>query len=297
MQDQEPVVLNRLRSLGQRGLALNRSVEVWLVDPDAFADESLPCRRCLSPAERQRLDGLHFQRDRKLYFAAHVFLRHLLCLYQPNDPADWQFEASSRGRPEILQPLEPAAARLRFSLSHTQGLIAVAVARGWEVGVDVERRRADIDFATLVPSLLAGPEKTWFHGIAPAARDAAFVSLWTLKEALLKACGAGVGEDLCNIALLHSLHDPRVIISRSRHLASYPDWTVAFGEAEGRFALAVAAHGRLSTAPNASVDRRRLAVFDLRRPGIDPQGSALVNAVLLPVKAGSAAPARSLIPA
>jgi 4'-phosphopantetheinyl transferase len=298
MQRHRLPVLNCLRPFAQRGLALNRSVEVWLADPDALADECLAQRCCLSSAERQRLEGLHFQRDRMLYLASHVFLRQLLCLYQPNEPAEWHFEAGPHGRPLIVQPLEAPGLRLHFSLSHTHGLIAVAVARGWEVGVDVERARDDTDLDLVCEALLAGPEKLWFPRIAPASRASAFASLWTLKEALLKACGAGIGEDLGKLALLHSLDDPCVVITRSRHLATYPEWSVVFGTAPGGHALALAAHGRLTTAAEAPpAGRRRVAVFDLRQADVDPRGAKLCNAVLLPVKAASTAPARTLVPA
>lgn len=290
-------MLNCLRPFARRGLTLYQSIEVWLADADVLSAECTALQRCLSPAERLRLESLHFPHDRSLYVASHVFLRHLLCVYQPNDPADWQFESSAEGRPEIVQPLDLPAERLRFSLSHTHGLVAVAVARGWQVGVDVERARAGTDFDIITPSLLAGSEKSWFPQIAPEAREAAFVSLWTMKEALLKACGAGIGEDLDKIALLHSLHDPRVIITRSRHLACSPHWTVALGTAEGGYALAVAAQGRLSIAANALAGRRRVVVFDLRRPATDLQGGELSNAVLLPVKAASMIPARTPVPA
>lgn len=290
-------MLNCLRPFARRGPALYRSVEVWLADADALSAECTELQRCLSPAERLRLEALYFPRDRTLYLASHVFLRHLLCLYQSNDPADWQFESSAEGRPEIVQPLDRPAERLRFSLSHTHGLIAVALARGWHVGVDVERAREGTNFDIITPSLLAGSEKSWFSQIAPAAREAAFVSLWTMKEALLKACGAGIGEDLDKVALLHSLHDPRVIITRSRHLACSPNWNLAFGTAEGGYALAVAAQGRLSIAASASAERRRIVVFDLRRPATDLQGAELSNAVLLPVKVASTTPARTLVPA
>ncbi len=290
-------MLTCLRPFARRGPALYRSVEVWLADADALGAECAALLRCLSPAERLRLESLHFPRDRNLYLASHVFLRHLLCVYQPNDPADWQFESSAEGRPEIAQPLEPPAERLRFSLSHTHGLIAVAVARGWQVGVDVERMREHTDFDVITPSLLAGSEKNWFPQIEPAGREAAFVSLWTMKEALLKACGAGIGEDLDKVALLHSLHDPRVVITRSRHLAGAPEWNVAFGTADGGYALAVAAQGRLSIAGSAPAERRRIAVFDLRGTVVEPQGGALANAVLLPVKAASTTPARTPVPA
>lgn len=290
-------MLSCLHPFAARGAALNRAVEVWLADPALLAAECQAQRACLSRAELQRLDSLHFPRDRTLYLASHVLLRHLLSLYQPHDPADWVFETTPQGRPELVQPMAAPENRLRFSLSHTRGLIAVAVARGWAVGVDVERPRTRLDVAALAPLLLAPAEKTWFAQVEPAGREAAFLHLWTLKEALLKACGAGIGTDLAYIALLHSVHDAQVVITRSRHLACYPEWSVVFGSAEGGCALAVAAHGRLCTSPQAAVERRRLAVFDLRQPQVPLQGRSLCNARLLPVKAASTTSARPLVPA
>ena len=273
---------------------MNRAVELWLVAPEAIETADAASRRCLSPSERARWHSLRFERSRQLYGAAHVFLRHVLCLYQNNDPADWRFEGGPLERPELVQPRTPPAECLRFSLSHTEGLIAVAVARGWRVGVDVEHARADLDLDLLAPSLLTPSECAWFDRLQPALRGPAFLTLWTLKESLLKACGVGLAEDLRSIALLDSLVKPRIVISRSRHLAGvYPTWNVALGQARGGHAIALAAQGRLSLVDGQPADRRRLAVFDLREPTVAPQGEPLDHALLLPVKTVTPVPQRS----
>ena len=50
-------------------------------------------------------------------------------------PAEWRFVTGPAGKPEV----DPAlGAQLRFSLSHTSGLVAASVSLDDHVGVDVE---------------------------------------------------------------------------------------------------------------------------------------------------------------
>jgi amino acid adenylation domain-containing protein len=92
-------------------------------------------------------------------------------------------------------PLE-LLARLRwFNLSHSDGWALVAVARGREVGVDVERCRAELA-AGIAERFFAPDEVAALAAQPPPRRAAMFFTLWTLKEAYAKARGAGLGRPL-----------------------------------------------------------------------------------------------------
>ena len=279
-----PGAWDRLCPLGPRGALLDRSVEVWLAAPEALAEDGHRLRDELSLAEHARMARFRFERDSELYLASHVFLRQVLSLYGPHAPAAWQFDTGVRGRPEIARAQQPQGARLRFSLSHTHGLVAVAVARGWDVGVDVERHRADLDVDGLAALALAAPERAWHARLGPAERATAFVTLWTVKEAVLKACGAGIGRDLTRVAVPDGLRAPGEVIARAPGLQhDRAAWTVAFADVHGGYALAVATGGplRIGAAP---LPARRLAIYDLRRrPTL--AGDAMERAVVRPVRA------------
>ena len=73
-------MLKRLDSFAHRRHALDRAVDLWLLDPTTLSEPTGDLAVCLSDAERVRLVGLRIERDRALYLAAHVFLRHLLSL-------------------------------------------------------------------------------------------------------------------------------------------------------------------------------------------------------------------------
>lgn len=97
--------------------------------------------------------------------------------------------AAPGGKPDF------AAAGWHLSLSHGRTMAAAALCR-LPVGVDVETLRPV--HPRLFRRVLAEKERAWLEQ-APD-RDAAFLQLWTLKEAFAKYTGAGLHglpRDLC----------------------------------------------------------------------------------------------------
>jgi 4'-phosphopantetheinyl transferase len=82
---------------------------------------------------------------------------------------------------------------VHFNVSHTGGLAAIALARGREVGVDVElhrpRRRLDL----LARAALTPAERARFERLPERERLAAFLDAWSAKEAYSKLLGRGIG--------------------------------------------------------------------------------------------------------
>ena len=72
---------------------------------------------------------------------AHALARLTLSRYAPVPPEAWSFSLGEHGRPEIEGPSD--AGRLRFNLSHTRGMVACAVVRELDIGVDVGVWSAD----------------------------------------------------------------------------------------------------------------------------------------------------------
>ena len=165
-----------------------------LIPPDAWPTLAA----CLDAGERARAARFHFAADREAYVAAHALTRVLLSDHAPRAPDGWRFSANAYGRPEIL--LEPGDLPLRFNLSHSRGLVAVAVTRERDVGIDVEavdpeRLSLDLAAATFAPS-----EVAYVRSLSPAERPEALFALWTLKEAYIKAVGRGLSLPLDSFA-------------------------------------------------------------------------------------------------
>jgi 4'-phosphopantetheinyl transferase len=205
----------------------------------------------LSPDERFRCGRFRAEHDRRDYAAAHALLRTALSRHADTGPADWRFGRSPGGKPHVDAPHAPS-----FNLSHTHGVVACAVAFDLPLGVDVER----IDRRMSAAAIDAVARRCFSHGevraLGRAVRaDARFCELWTLKEAFIKATGAGLSQPLNTVAF--DLDDDASI----RFLPA-----CGVNAAEWRFALyAPSPHSRLAVAVQCG-GRRHLAI-DARATG------------------------------
>jgi 4'-phosphopantetheinyl transferase len=145
----------------------------------------------LDPAEREQAGRFVFAVNRREYIAAHGLLRCLLAEETGLDAASLRFSRAGRGAKPRLDG--PEGQGLDFNISHTKGLVVCALLRGGELGVDAEHLGRSLDLA-LARRFFAADEAEWLEGQANAAQ--AFVQLWTLKEALVKAVGQGIAMGL-----------------------------------------------------------------------------------------------------
>ena len=172
------------------------SVDLWLVSPDEIGEAVLArYRELATPAEQAAAARFHFERHRRSHLVTRAAVRVVLSKYAAIAPQDWRFELSDHGRPHISRE-HAGLSDLRFNISHTDGLIAIAVTGDGDVGVDVENvdaRQAPIDVARtcFAPAELAALRQE------PAARQSnAFFRYWTLKESYIKARGLGLSLPL-----------------------------------------------------------------------------------------------------
>lgn len=152
----------------------------------------------LSPDERARMQRFRFERDRQIYLVAHALVRTALSRYATCAPSAWTFTVNEYGRPDITPGI--CARPLRFNLSHTHGLVAVAIAQGRDVGVDVEHmypRSFDLDVAG---HFFAPAEVAALRAQPAEARRDRFFAYWTLKESYIKARGMGLALPLDQFA-------------------------------------------------------------------------------------------------
>ncbi|MET7615503.1 4'-phosphopantetheinyl transferase superfamily protein [Streptomyces sp. NPDC005408] len=175
-------------------VAATELTHLWLLPEhavDSFAGE-LGGTRLLTQDEQARMDRLLTAPLRRRFLA-----RRLLCRYALSDrtgrPLDrWRFTAGPHGRPEA----EPDEDGVRFSLSHTEGLIVCAVTQGRVCGVDVERLPTTSETADYVSRYFAADERAELAALTPAGRIVRGSELWVLKEAYLKALGTGLHRSL-----------------------------------------------------------------------------------------------------
>jgi 4'-phosphopantetheinyl transferase len=166
-----------------------RGVHVWSVDLDVPPERLAALESSLSESERERAARFHFRRDRERFTAARGSLREILGAYLGLAAGEVAFVYGAHGKPALASPL--IAGGLDFNLSHAAGVALVALVRGRPVGVDVEAQRPLGDLLGMARSVMTAPELAAFEALPAEARPGAFFTLWTRKEAYMKATGAG----------------------------------------------------------------------------------------------------------
>ncbi|ARI53182.1 4'-phosphopantetheinyl transferase superfamily protein [Streptomyces bacillaris] len=151
----------------------------------------------LSAAELRRAASFARAGDGDVYATAHAALRRLLGGYLGRPPAGLTFVrepcpgcSGPHGRPAVVQTDDAPA--LHFSLAHSRGLVAVAVAPR-VIGVDVERLPSTGTVEACARALHTR-ERAELAAVPPEERQAYFGRLWTRKEAYLKALGTGLSR-------------------------------------------------------------------------------------------------------
>jgi 4'-phosphopantetheinyl transferase len=179
------------------------------------------------------------------------------------EPAAWRFVPAPGGRPR----LDAAAGLpgLSFSLTHTRGLAACAVAPGHlQVGLDAEHLDRPTPGEEIARAYFAPVEVAALLALPPAERAEAFFALWTAKEAYLKAIGTGLALPLDRFAV--TLDEPPAIA-----FAAPPEDDPAWW----------------SLRRHAPRPGHRLALAVRRHPGEEPEirwchGGELVGSLRLP---------------
>lgn len=120
-------------------------------------------------------------------------LRALLAAYLDCATERVRFDDDVHGKPHLAGAHRDA---LQFSWSHGGDLALVALARGVDVGVDVERTATRTRALELAQRFFDPDEAVALAAHTDAARNAAFLRLWCVKEAVLKALGRGIAFGL-----------------------------------------------------------------------------------------------------
>jgi 4'-phosphopantetheinyl transferase len=196
-------------------------VHLWLVFCDEV-DERLHriYRALLSAEEKEQERRFHFSKDRLRYAITRVLVRSVLSRYSPVDLQSWSFSTNPYGRPEIAN-LAADELRLSFNVSHTQGLVVLAVTSHRAVGVDVENVRTREVSPDLADRFFAPVEAQALATVAPDQRQDRFFEYWTFKESYIKARGMGLSLPLDKFSFHYPNHRS-VYISIHRDLADDP---------------------------------------------------------------------------
>jgi 4'-phosphopantetheinyl transferase len=195
------------------------SVHVWAVVLDDESFDLIRWRSLLSSDEQARAAKFKFDRDRRRYVVAHTALREILAGYLETAAANLDFVEVGNGKPKLAASF--GVSGFEFNLSHSHERALIAVARGRELGIDIEFIKADFPFGEIAGRFFTAKEVAALRALTVHLQRQAFYKCWTSKEAFLKAKGTGLSGKLDEVEIMLE-EDERVRID-----ARVPGWSLA----------------------------------------------------------------------
>ena len=153
--------------------------------------------RLLSDDEKQRVQRYYFDRHRHCFIGSRGKLREILANKGKCQPDEIIFALSEFGKPFIREP--SSLQNVQFNASSSGLVGAVAISHNLPLGFDIEQIQTEKgrDFDLIVQAEFTREEFDWYWQYKNSInRDLAFYTLWTCKEAYLKALGIGLLGEL-----------------------------------------------------------------------------------------------------
>lgn len=168
------------------------SVHLWFATLEDLRPWSSAYGELLDPLEVERAQRFRFDQDRERFTLGHGFLRTLLGRYLDRDGSLIRFARGRFGKP-FLEGKD-----LHFNFSDTKDAILVGFTSGQEIGVDIETMKRNVDHVSVGEHYFTTEEIAEIGSLGAATQNGKrrFLELWTRKEAVLKASGVGLMDDL-----------------------------------------------------------------------------------------------------
>jgi 4'-phosphopantetheinyl transferase len=176
------------------GVHQSNELDLWIAGTDLSTRVIESLHQTLDQREKAQAVRFRLPEHRSRYIAAHGILRSVLANYLETAPSQIEFEHNSYGKPFLAGTTDRS--KVSFNMSHTNALVAVAVAWNRQVGVDIEYIQTTKEMDDIANRYFP-PDECRMLADAPAnSRPQIFHMLWSRKEALLKAAGVGLSESL-----------------------------------------------------------------------------------------------------
>lgn len=176
----------------------------WVVSLDVSERVVQAYTEHLTEDEAQRATRFRRPVDRRRYVVARGVLRELLSSHTAEPPRGVRLTNTHSGKPILLGRQDQVTPH--FNLSHAGDWAMFAISPCARVGVDIERIDGFVRALALAARFFSQEESAALWRVAPAERARRFFTVWTSKEAYIKARGEKIANRLRTFTV--ASHDP-----------------------------------------------------------------------------------------
>ena len=168
-------------------------LQIWRLDLDGPDSRGLLAQafEALTPEERQRAARMRTGTAPEEFIAGRGSLRYLLSAFLNCDPRAVGIVIGTHRKP-VLRPLR-GVRMPHFNVSHSRGVVLIALSRSGPVGIDVEYIDSAVETIDVARAAFHSDDLCRIENAGTAKEKLlAFYRCWTRREAVAKADGRGL---------------------------------------------------------------------------------------------------------
>ena len=153
----------------------------------------------LNNNERERYNRFRFEKSKIEFLVGRVLLKKYIADYLAISPTKITFDKNEYGKLYLSHTNRLRCKGIKFNLSHSSLMVAMAMTPDHEVGIDVEK--CDKDQLNLAKKFFTPNEVSFIINNKKINQIRSFYMIWTLKEAYIKAKAKGMSIPLKNFSV------------------------------------------------------------------------------------------------
>lgn len=179
----------------EAALAEDKASHVFKIDIDKYFELiKYSYQNILNTAEIDKASRFLNHVDQVRYIVTKYVLRKILANFLAIPPSQIEFHLTANKK--------PAVTGIEFNVTHSKNLILIAVSTS-PIGIDIEFINRNVNIEPLIETVFSDQE--YFFMDKSPDKLIYFYMVWTRKEALLKATGEGLIDNLTTISILASI--------------------------------------------------------------------------------------------
>jgi 4'-phosphopantetheinyl transferase len=210
----------------------------------------------LNFAELNRAERFHKELDKNRFIICRSILKIILAAHTQLDAKNIHLDYQFNKKPYLAS--HPS---LHFNISHSEDFAVIAISHN-KVGIDIEYLSEDFNFKELLSDVFKDDEILEIQNATN--KKQAFYTLWTRKEAFVKALGKGIDDDFKFIPCLDGEYS-----LDSSLLKNNENWQVCSFDLADQYLAAVAFESSPTITPNLllyTIPNEMKALIEMAQP-------------------------------
>ena len=187
-------------------------VFVYIIDVNDCLSNLARFWACLSVEEKKQAESYHSKVLTSRYIVSHGVLRYILSYYTNQFPSNVEFIYGKYKKPFLKNN------NIQFNMSHSHSMVCYLIALNYEVGIDIELEDSTLDIQEISNWIFTDAESKFLTTLAPHKKLKFFYSLWTKKEALVKALGQGFFYPINTIEAIALQHGSKICFAAEKNM-------------------------------------------------------------------------------